>query len=445
MNSIYIISPIIGGIIGYFTNWIAIKMLFRPYKKLSFGPFTLPFTPGLIPKERARIAESIATAVGDNLLNPQFLAQEAVTPDKTEAIKEFLTNKRAELQASEWTIEDILERIFKETKEEKLADLATVLAKKLTSKSFLDQYLCPLLASVSENLAGYLVENTILKERIKSSLLDSILDEQKQLIDLLPADVLDLLSEFALRAAKIIINEATCYVQRPQTKSLIKKHIDAYLKKGTLRSFVGIFIDTTTLADQASEALLSYLADTENETYVAKVILNKVNDLLARKPSEIIGLLGDYKANLVLETGIDLLITKVSQGKLFSKELIINLLGSEQVTYSLKRYLLKLLAQIRPLKLTSLYNYLDAKKWATIEDKLLCLYIDKAPAFIENIVSEFKLTQVIQDKINSFDLAELEEMLFGLAKKELAAITWLGGLLGFLMGLITPLLSIFLD
>lgn len=445
MNSIYIISPIIGGIIGYFTNWIAIKMLFRPYKKISFGPFTLPFTPGLIPKERARIAQSIAMAVGDNLLNPEFLAKEAVTPEKIDAIKEFLTNKRADLQASELMIEDILEKIFKETKQEKLADLATVLAKKLTSESFLDVYLSPLLASVSDNITGYLGENTTLKERIKSSLLGGILEEQRQLKVLLPADVLDMLSQFALRTAKIIINQATNYAQRPQTKNLIKEQIDVYLKKGTLRSLMGIFIDTATLADQASEAVLSYLADTENETYVAEVIIDKVNELLAKKPSEIMDLLGDYEAKLVLETGIDLLIAKVSQGNLFSKELIVDLLGSEQATHSLNRYLLKLFAHIKQLKLTSLYNYLDAKKWASLDNKLLCLYKDKAPALIETIVSQFNLTQVIEDKINSFDLAELEEMLFGLAKKELAAITWLGGLLGFLMGLITPLLSIFLD
>ncbi len=50
MNSIYIISPIVGAIIGYFTNWVAIKMLFRPYKKLKIGPIPIPFTPGLIPK-----------------------------------------------------------------------------------------------------------------------------------------------------------------------------------------------------------------------------------------------------------------------------------------------------------------------------------------------------------------------------------------------------------
>ncbi|MCU0568724.1 MAG: DUF445 family protein, partial [Oculatellaceae cyanobacterium Prado106] len=47
--------PIVGGIIGYFTNDIAIKMLFRPYKALYLGGRKLPFTPGLIPSNQERL------------------------------------------------------------------------------------------------------------------------------------------------------------------------------------------------------------------------------------------------------------------------------------------------------------------------------------------------------------------------------------------------------
>ena len=31
----YIVTPIIGAIIGYVTNWIAVKMLFRPRKEVT--------------------------------------------------------------------------------------------------------------------------------------------------------------------------------------------------------------------------------------------------------------------------------------------------------------------------------------------------------------------------------------------------------------------------
>ena len=49
---LYISPPILGGLIGYYTNDIAIKMLFRPYKVLYIFGRKVPFTPGLIPSNQ---------------------------------------------------------------------------------------------------------------------------------------------------------------------------------------------------------------------------------------------------------------------------------------------------------------------------------------------------------------------------------------------------------
>lgn len=71
----FLVPPVLGGVIGYITNDLAIKMLFRPHKpKFLFGR-QLPFTPGLIPKEKSRIAVSIAGAVSENLMNKEVLAK----------------------------------------------------------------------------------------------------------------------------------------------------------------------------------------------------------------------------------------------------------------------------------------------------------------------------------------------------------------------------------
>ncbi|MEI3219612.1 MAG: DUF445 family protein [Lachnoclostridium sp.] len=53
MSILHLISgPLIGAVIGYCTNYIAVKMLFRPLKAIKIGRFTLPFTPGMIPKKK---------------------------------------------------------------------------------------------------------------------------------------------------------------------------------------------------------------------------------------------------------------------------------------------------------------------------------------------------------------------------------------------------------
>ena len=55
----YIATPLIGAVIGYVTNWIAVKMLFRPRKEVRVFGKRLPFTPGVIPRGQARLAKAV--------------------------------------------------------------------------------------------------------------------------------------------------------------------------------------------------------------------------------------------------------------------------------------------------------------------------------------------------------------------------------------------------
>ena len=66
-------GPIVGAIIGFFTNWLAVKMLFRPYKAKYIGKFRLPFTPGIIPKRKEALGRALGKAVGTKLITPEDL------------------------------------------------------------------------------------------------------------------------------------------------------------------------------------------------------------------------------------------------------------------------------------------------------------------------------------------------------------------------------------
>ncbi len=59
----------LGGIIGAFTNYIAIKMMFRPYSEKRVFGFVIPFTPGIIPKRQNDLAKAIGKVVSDNLVD----------------------------------------------------------------------------------------------------------------------------------------------------------------------------------------------------------------------------------------------------------------------------------------------------------------------------------------------------------------------------------------
>lgn len=67
----FLSGPVIGGIIGYCTNWLAIKMLFRPYNEIKIGGKTLPFTPGIIPRRKDKLARAIGERVHETMFTQQ--------------------------------------------------------------------------------------------------------------------------------------------------------------------------------------------------------------------------------------------------------------------------------------------------------------------------------------------------------------------------------------
>jgi len=79
---IYILAliPLVSALIGYFTNWVAIRMLFRPHREKRIFGIRIPFTPGLIPRKRAELAESIGLAVGEHLVTEEAIAARFADP-----------------------------------------------------------------------------------------------------------------------------------------------------------------------------------------------------------------------------------------------------------------------------------------------------------------------------------------------------------------------------
>lgn len=91
----YLIGPAVGAVIGYITNDIAIRMLFRPHQPKYFMGVHIPFTPGIIPKEKSRIAGAIGKAVSENLMNREVLEKSLLSDEMmskiADAIDEFVT------------------------------------------------------------------------------------------------------------------------------------------------------------------------------------------------------------------------------------------------------------------------------------------------------------------------------------------------------------------
>ena len=94
----YILAPALGGIIGYITNDIAIRMLFRPHKAKYIMGVHVPFTPGIIPKEKGRIADAIGGVISENLMNKDVLERYLLSDDMVSkvrlSVEEFIETQK---------------------------------------------------------------------------------------------------------------------------------------------------------------------------------------------------------------------------------------------------------------------------------------------------------------------------------------------------------------
>lgn len=77
-------GPLIGAVIGYCTNYIAVKMLFYPRKEIRIVGHRLPFTPGAIPKGQMRLAKAAGDVVGKTLLTEEDITAQLLA-EETEA------------------------------------------------------------------------------------------------------------------------------------------------------------------------------------------------------------------------------------------------------------------------------------------------------------------------------------------------------------------------
>ena len=124
-----VIMVIISAAIGWITNWVAIKMLFRPHNEINLGLFKIQ---GLIPKRRAEIGIGIADVIQNELIS----------------IKDVIANIDREEFSKRLNdlIDDVLEKNLKTKVKEKFPVMQMFFSDKMAK-------------DVSETIKGIVMEN----------------------------------------------------------------------------------------------------------------------------------------------------------------------------------------------------------------------------------------------------------------------------------------------
>lgn len=106
--------PIVGALIGYCTNWIAVKMLFRPRHEVRIGGWKVPFTPGVIPKGQPRLARAVGEVVEKELLTTEVMEDMLLSDEMKEKLSSSIENWMSEQKDAENTIRGCMLSVMEE-------------------------------------------------------------------------------------------------------------------------------------------------------------------------------------------------------------------------------------------------------------------------------------------------------------------------------------------
>lgn len=177
----WITGPLVGSVIGYITNDIAVRMLFRPHtEKRLFGK-RVPFTPGLIPKERPRLARAIRDVLDQELLSPEVLEAALLSDRVMGQLDQLASNAVSAILSEERTPRVLLEGAFGEEDftsfEEKAKRTATLFLMEKIMESGVERTVAEVAVEearkrLAHSAAG--IADLILSEKRTASLEDSL-------------------------------------------------------------------------------------------------------------------------------------------------------------------------------------------------------------------------------------------------------------------------------
>ena len=394
----YAIPPIAGAIIGYFTNDIAIRMLFRPYQPVYVGKFRLPFTPGLIPLNQSRLALKVSTIVMERLLTPdalQDLAHRLLKRERLEAAIQWLLAsalERLESPEAQGKTTQLLANLLQELFGESLPRIIKVLSRR---EDFLEEQLDAVFNRVvmrleinptqADRLSEFLLSNTLPPDALRKGLITFLTDSSIEALD-------QGLREKTTGAYWLVANLVGAKTPLVRLRSfLVDSPENANALLAELLSSVGI-------KKRLSELLQSLTVKTlpaQTVTQLRENLNMSIRDYVRTEGPDLVHGLG---ASIDWE-GVSTLVLK----RLANSDALSDSMGqmSTELAQIVERYLEKDMEQL-----------------------------------VMRVIPILNLDQMIIERVQSTSPQELESAIQTIVRKELQAIVNLGGILGFLVGLI---------
>lgn len=373
-----IFMGVVGAVIGGFTNYLAIKMLFRPYNAIKIKSWQLPFTPGLIPKRRGELAKQLGETVTKYLLTPEVFKKRFFSEDIRNSVLNYSQEK----------IEKI---IF------------------TNDKTLLDWM----------KLAGFNGVPEKIEEKV-----DAVIEKQflqvkntlstKSIEQLLPENIQQSINKKIPEIANHVLNKGEEYFVSDKGEATIRNMMDDFLSsKGSFGGMIQMFLgDSNSLVGKIQRELVKFL----NSPGTKNLLINLISQEW----------------------------DKIKQQPVMN---YINDVQLEPILVNLQTYAKKELAITDRLDKTINHYLPEGNEW--VKNQLIPKIVDQGFGIAENkledVLDRLNLQEVVREQVDSFPLEKLEELVIGIASRELKMITILGAVLGGVIGIVQGLIVFMLN
>ena len=498
------VGPIlIGGVIGYFTNWLAIKMLFRPLKPVVLFGFRMPFTPGILPRERDRLAVTIGESVSRELLSPELLRERLADPALAARIedaiasglREFTARDAGDLVGSARVREpDMLAGLLGDSLRtvvsgpafrSALANSLAGVAERAMSMRVSDLVSADSLRTVAEKtatsagddrilaLAGHLVDrwyensaDSVRPPLVAPGVVKPILDLAARAMYAQAVPVLEtLFADPAVRRdmermARSIVRRAVGRLGTVQRLIVAAANYEESLSASmpeTIEDLIGsvsAMLRNPAMPDRVASALAARAADGAARGLTAivsreglKTALAASMKALSSDPARLADALelrlaawgGQSLSEIAPAAAPVVAMLARASAERISARLGDTGTGSPLFDGVVEGFLEDFSAALRGTDLGHALG-IDAEKRERIARDLGVKAAGMLAAQTERIVQAIDFRAMIEARIKALDMAEIERIVLSIVSRELNWITWLGGILGALIGVIQAIL-----
>lgn len=162
-----ILGPLLGAVIGVFTNYIAVKMLFRPYRPHYIGKWRIPFTPGIMPRRQKALGKALGHAISESLVRREDL--------KTALLSDGVSKTVARAVLSLPSIETSLAGIFGDEKyEDKREVVLNALTDRILAGILAVDVGAIITAEAATAVRGYTSKNPLIGMFVNDNMVNSI-------------------------------------------------------------------------------------------------------------------------------------------------------------------------------------------------------------------------------------------------------------------------------